>query len=101
MKVHLPIDRSTERVPVGGIDYQLPHPVIEMDELAPMPKFALHSLPQQVSDKVCAMNEQYGDLQQPSERYRDLVDLTLIVTTWTLDAALTRTALQRESARAH
>ena len=94
-----PIDLSTELVPVGDVDYQLPRPVVEMDDLAPMPKFALYPLPQQVSDKVCAMYEQYGDLQQPSTRYHDLVDLTLIVTAWTLDAALTRTALQREAAR--
>ncbi|MGC0367726.1 hypothetical protein ABH922_005778 [Rhodococcus sp. 27YEA15] len=47
-----PIDLSTELVPVGEIDYQLPRPVVEMDELAPMPKFALYPLPQQVSDKV-------------------------------------------------
>lgn len=94
-----PIDISTELVPVGDVDYQLPLPVVEMEELAPMPKFALYPLPQQVSDKICAMNERYGDLQQPSTRYHDLVDLVLIVTAWSLDAALTRTALQRESAR--
>ena len=88
-----PIDLSTELIPVGDVDYQLPHPVVEMDELAPMPKFALYPLPQQVSDKVCAMYERYRDLQQPSTRYHDLVDLALIVTAWTLDAALTRTAL--------
>lgn len=87
-------------MPVGDVDYQPPRPVIEMDELAPMPKFALYPLPQQVSDKVCAMYERYGDLQQPSTRYHDLVDLAPIVTTWTLDAALTTTALHQESTRA-
>ncbi|TQF65313.1 nucleotidyl transferase AbiEii/AbiGii toxin family protein [Rhodococcus spelaei] len=94
-----PIDLSTELVPVGEVDYHLPRPVVSMDELAPLPKFALYPLPQQVSDKVCAMYERYGDLRQPSTRYHDLVDLTLIVTAWPLDAAVTRTALQRESAR--
>lgn len=94
-----PIDLSTELVPVGEVDYHLPRPVVEMPELAPMPKFALYPLPQQVSDKVCAMYERYGDLQQPSTRYHDLVDLALIVTAWSLEAAVTRAALQRESAR--
>ncbi|MDH6681038.1 hypothetical protein M2284_005281 [Rhodococcus sp. LBL1] len=94
-----PIDLSTELVPVGEVDYHLPSPVVEMDELAPLPKFALYPLPQQISDKVCAMYERYGDLRQPSTRYHDLVDLTLIVTAWPLDAAVTRIALTRESTR--
>lgn len=94
-----PIDLSTELVPVGVVDYQLPRAVVTMDELEPMPKFALYPLPQQISDKVCAMYERYGNLQQPSTRYHDLVDLTLIVTTWSLDAAVTHTALRQESMR--
>lgn len=98
--VHLeefPIDLSTELVPVGEVDYQSPMPVAAIDGLAPMPAFALYPLAQQISDKVCAMYEQHGG--QPSTRYHDLVDLVLIVTTWSIDAATTRTALRQESAR--
>ncbi|MFF2028124.1 nucleotidyl transferase AbiEii/AbiGii toxin family protein, partial [Streptomyces sp. NPDC058171] len=94
-----PIDLSTELTPVGDVDYRTPRPVITMDELAPMPDFALYPLPQQVSDKLCAMYERYGDTRQPSTRFHDLVDLTLIITTWALDAATTHTALHSESTR--
>lgn len=98
--VHLeefPIDLSTELVPVGEIDYQSPMPVAAIDGLAPMPAFALYPLAQQISDKVCAMYELHSG--QPSTRYHDLVDLVLIVTTWSIDADTTRNALRRESSR--
>ncbi|MDJ0394236.1 nucleotidyl transferase AbiEii/AbiGii toxin family protein [Rhodococcus sp. G-MC3] len=57
-----PIDLSTELSPVGTVEFHSPIPVIELDGLAPMPKFALYPLPQQISDKVCAMYERYGQL---------------------------------------
>ncbi len=94
-----PIDLSTELDPVGIVDYHPPLPVLEWEGLGAMPKFALYPLPQQISDKTCAMYERYGELRQPSTRYHDLVDLTLIVTAWSIDAAITRTALECEAAR--
>ncbi|GAA4802836.1 nucleotidyl transferase AbiEii/AbiGii toxin family protein [Tomitella cavernea] len=92
-----PIDLSTELVPIGEVDYQSPTPVAAIDGLAPMPTFALYPLAQQISDKVCAMYERHNG--QPSTRYHDLVDLILIVTTWSIDATTTRAALHHESAR--
>jgi Nucleotidyl transferase AbiEii toxin, Type IV TA system len=91
------IDVSTERLPVGDVDHVSPPPVIEIDSLEALPDFALYPLPQQFADKVCAMYEVHND--QPSTRYRDLVDLAEIVSNWELDAATTKNALDREAER--
>lgn len=45
------------------------------------------------------MYELYGELQSPSSRYRDLIDLALIVSTCELEAAPVVRALQSESRR--
>lgn len=53
-----------------------------------------------IADKVCAMYGRYGrDGDQPSTRYRDLVDLAVIITSQELDAARTAEALRYEAKR--
>jgi Nucleotidyl transferase AbiEii toxin, Type IV TA system len=71
-------------------------PVIEIDGIDELPTFLAISLPQQVADKLCAMYELHGPTQQPSSRYRDLVDLMIISRTHSIDAAATAAALADE-----
>ena len=70
-----------------------------MPDVEPLPEFTLYPLPDQVADKVCAMYERYGRAAAPSSRYRDLVDLVLIVVNLELDAGSTVTALTAEALR--
>jgi hypothetical protein len=91
------IDLSTELHLVTGIERLQPSPLIELPGADPLPTFALQPLPNQVADKVCGIYERPPT--SPSTRYRDLVDLVLITTHFTLDAHLTRTALISEAQR--
>lgn len=61
--------------------------------------YLLYPLADQVSDKVCATLQLYGDRQRPSSREKDLVDLALIALFQTLDAAQLRIALVTEFGR--
>lgn len=93
------IDLSTELHVVARFERLRPKPVIDVPGLAVLPEFTLYSLPDQVADKVCAMYGSYGISPAPSTRFRDLVDLVLIVTTSSLDAELTGRALRSEALR--
>lgn len=94
-----PIDLSTELHAVAHVERARPAPIIEMPGLPELPEFVLYPLPDQVADKVCAMYERHGSHQQPSTRYRDLVDLLLITMNCSFDAAMTVSALASESRR--
>ena len=74
-------------------------PVAEVPGLPELPQVVVYSLADQVADKVCAMYERYGEVQAPSSRYRDLIDLALIVSTCPLDAEPLSRALHLESLR--
>lgn len=71
-------------------------PVIDIDGMDELPTFLAISLPQQIADKLCAMYELHGPTQQPSSRYRDLVDLMIISGTHSIGAAATAAALAGE-----
>jgi hypothetical protein len=74
--------------------------LVELPGSEPLPQFVLYPLAEQVADKLCAMYGNYGrDRDQPSSRYRDLVDLAIIVTNQELDAARTAEALRDEAKR--
>jgi predicted nucleotidyltransferase component of viral defense system len=94
-----PIDLSTQLELVAGIDTLNVEPIIEIDDVAPLPPFRIYPLPDQIADKICAMYSTYGQQQGPSTRYRDLADLVTIITATTFDAAATRKALDAESRR--
>lgn len=94
-----PIDLATELHAVGRFDRARPASLVEVPGLPELPEFTLYPLPDQVSDKVCAMYERHGEQQIPSTRYRDLVDLLLITKSFPLDAALTRRAMDAETWR--
>lgn len=94
-----PIDLSTVLPFVAQVEHRRPRPVLEVPGIDPLPEFTLYPLPDQVADKVCAMYERHGRTATPSSRFRDLVDLVLIVSNFELDAAQTIRALTAESRR--
>jgi hypothetical protein len=59
--------------------------------------YRAHPLADQIADKHAAMTGTYAG--RPSSRYRDLVDLVLMATTQTIDAAALHTALLSEHMR--
>jgi len=93
------VDLTTELHVVGSFERLRPEPVILVPGLTALPEFTLYPLPDQVADKLCAMYAEYGVPPGPSTRFRDLVDLVLIITTSSLDADLTARALRSEARR--
>jgi hypothetical protein len=94
-----PVDLARELHLLAVPERIRPTPVVEVPGLAELPEVVVYPLTEQVADKVCAMYELYGDLQSPSSRYRDLIDLALIVSTCELEAEPISLALQSESKR--
>lgn len=94
-----PIDLARELHVLAAPERIRPTPVVKIPGLAELPEIVVYPLADQVADKVCAMYERYGDLRSPSSRYRDLVDLALIVSTCELEAEQVSAALRAESAR--
>lgn len=94
-----PIDLARELHLVAAPERIRPTPVVDVPGLTELPEVVVYPLPDQVADKVCAMYEFYGELERPSSRYRDLIDLALIVSTCELDAAMVSRALKSESKR--
>jgi hypothetical protein len=61
--------------------------------------YSAYPLVDHIADKFAAILQRYGDLQAPSTRYRDLVDLVSIVSAATVDAAAQQKALRSEVKR--
>lgn len=80
------IDLALDSHAVAAPDRVRPTPVLEMPGLAPPPEFVVYALADQVADKVGAMYERHGVEQWASSRFRDLVDLVLIVSSAELEA---------------
>ncbi|WP_019930670.1 nucleotidyl transferase AbiEii/AbiGii toxin family protein [Nocardia sp. BMG111209] len=95
----IPIDLSIGRELIGDIERLVPRPVIEIADVAPLPKFAVYPIADQIADKVAAMYELHRGGGTPSTRYHDLVDLLLLTRAYPVDAAKTRAAFARERAR--
>jgi len=96
---HFPLDLSTGRVPVAGLERHQLEPMVEIADVAALPEVTLYPLPDQIADKVAAMVERHGPGGRASTRYRDLVDLVLIVRSCGVDAELTRAALRAQARR--
>ena len=69
---------------MAQVEHRRPRPVLEVSGVDPLPEFTLYPLPDQVADKICAMYERHGPTATPSSRFRDLVDLVLIVSNFEL-----------------
>ena len=80
-----PIDLATDLHLIASPERIRPQPVVDVPGLPTLPEVVVYPLTNQVADKVCAMFELHGETQSPSNRYRDLLDLALIVSTSTLD----------------
>ena len=88
------LDLTVEPHLVAAVEHYHPRLVIDIDiaDTTPPPPITLYPLPDQMADKVGAMGEHHRN-GSASTRYRDLVDLVLIVTQCAIDAASTRQAL--------
>lgn len=73
------VDVSCERHSIGEFEFFQPKPVVDLTGVPDLPPFRLYPLTDQIADKVCAMYETHGPQGAPSNRYRDLVDLVLLV----------------------
>lgn len=94
-----PVD-ITYRPAITAVDTVQPNPVIVIEDVDDLPPLVTVPLAQQVADKLCAMYERHGAEELPSSRYRDLVDLMIIVTgTDELDAAVLAVAVDAEQRR--
>ncbi len=94
-----PIDLARGLHMVAAPERIRPTPVVELPGLTELPDIVVYPLTDQVADKVCAMYEVHGELKSPSSRYRDLIDLALIISTCELEADLVSRALRSESLR--
>lgn len=61
--------------------------------------YRAYPLVDHIADKVAAIFQRYGREQQPSTRFRDLVDLVSMIVGATVDAVAQATALRSEEAR--
>jgi len=93
-----PIDLSMNQRTAEPVERIQPKPIVALPGSDPLPEFILYPLSDQIADKLCAMYCTYGS-GRPSSRFRDLVDLALIVTTQPIDAARTARALRAEADR--
>lgn len=95
-----PVDLSLNQRIAEPVERIQPRPVVELPGAEPLPEFVVYPLAEQVADKLCAMYGRYGgELDLPSTRYRDLVDLVIILTDQELDAVRTAEALREEAKR--
>jgi hypothetical protein len=83
-----PIDLTVRLRFVGPIETVLKPLPVTIDDVQPPQPMRLYPLADQVADKVAAMYELHAG--QPSGRYRDLVDLVLILTTTNLNTDIDR-----------
>jgi hypothetical protein len=91
------VDVSVELRLVGRPELIKPNPVIDMPGTSDLPRFRLYPVADQIADKVCAMVETHRG--RPSSRYRDLVDLVLLLRTQNMSAADLTAALRSEARR--
>lgn len=97
---NFPIDVAVERTLVGQVELLQPRPVVEIGDVAQLPPFTVVSVADQIADKLCAIYERHGpETVTPSTRYRDLVDLLLIMTTCTINAEHTLAAIGAQQTR--
>ncbi len=91
------IDLALETHAIAAPEQVRPDPVVEIPGLAPLPEFTVYSIADQVADKVGAMYEVHGERPWASSRFRDLVDLALIISAVELDAAPLSAALAAQT----
>lgn len=97
---NFPIDIAIERTLIGPVERLQPRPAVEIADVSTLPAFTVVPIADQIADKLCAMYELHGPQKvTPSTRFRDLVDLLLIITSCTVDAEDTVNALRAQQTR--
>ena len=96
---NFPIDLARELHLLSAPERIRPTPVVDLPGLTELPEIVVYPLTDQAAEKVCAMYQPYGDIRSPSTRYRDLIDLALIVSACEFEAKPLSEALQAESRR--
>ncbi|MFN0281760.1 MAG: nucleotidyl transferase AbiEii/AbiGii toxin family protein [Kineosporiaceae bacterium] len=94
-----PVDLVAGGRLVDRLEHTRPAPVVDVPGIPELPTFTLYPLADHLADKICAMYEVHGPQGQPSTRYRDLVDILLIIATFALDGDEAAAALAGEAAR--
>lgn len=94
-----PVDLVTGGRLVDRLEHTRPAPVVDVPGLPQLPTFTLYPLADHLADKVCAMYEVHGPQRRPSTRYRDLVDILLIIAASAIDGDEAAAALAGEAAR--
>lgn len=94
-----PIDLATELHLLSAPERVRARPVVDVPGLPALPEMVVYPLTDQIADKVCAMYGRYGLSQGPSSRYRDVLDLVLIVSTSEFDGRQLSLAIASESRR--
>ncbi|HEX3613618.1 MAG TPA: nucleotidyl transferase AbiEii/AbiGii toxin family protein [Sporichthyaceae bacterium] len=95
------VDLTLHLRPVAGTEHVRPSHVLDLPGLPEMPQLRLYPVHDQLADKICAMYARYGEAAAPSTRYRDLVDIVLVLRQVTLDARELRQAVTDEALRRH
>lgn len=93
------VDLTVHLRPLAGVEHVVPEHVLDVPGLPDLPTLRLYPVHDQLADKVCAMYGRYGDTAAASSRYRDLVDILLILRQIPLDAYELGQALQAEAHR--
>lgn len=97
--VKFSIDVSTRLHMLAKPERVTPRQVVDVPGLPGSPEIVVYPISDQIADKVCAMYELHGSTNAPSTRYRDLVDLVLIVRACDLNRGEITMTLQSEAAR--
>lgn len=103
MVVTLGVDLVVDHQPIGTPVTRKLEPVIDIDDDVVWPFVRLYPIIDTLADKISAMLELHGEDNAPSSRYRDLVDLILIIQAEHIDGpelhAVLRTEVARRQAR--
>ena len=94
-----PIDIAVGRNLIGDVEKRAAASVIAIDDVSPLPLFTVVSIEDQIADKVAALLARYGTSRAASTRFRDLVDLVLIVCGCSISAATAGAAIRAQFVR--
>jgi hypothetical protein len=95
LSIDIVVDHRPSKAPVTC---ELPV-VLPVRGIAPGPTIKLYPIVDQVADKICAMIERHGSQGAVSSRYRDLVDLVMIILAEQIDGAEQYSVLHAEVLR--
>lgn len=95
LSIDVVVDHRPSKAPVSC---ELPA-VLPVKGIVPGPMIRLYPIVDHVADKICAMIERHGDHGAVSSRYRDLVDLIMIICAEQIDGAEQHSVLHAEVLR--